>query len=361
MKTASMLWMIFISSSLHSQTAFYKVFTGNIMGAEALAHLHISNGHIGGYLYLVRDPRPFIIYPESSVWKKDSMIIYSSRSYQISVNLSAAGNQQKFQGTAVMYQDDKEIRKGNILLQEVRDPYMALTFFSTAGKAALPASLKNESECTYAASSIWPVKEDNSPVAVNIRKIFYQEFNLPPGKDPSSLLPAAQQKYLADWKNTHVKAGVKETENMGLSLSQDQDDRLMVLSESQTLLTLAAYHYQFTGGAHGNYSTDLICFDKRNGKRLKLADVLTAQGISALPAMLTKAAKSQFNLKNNQSLEQAGFFKITVPVTQNFWVDNAGLGFWYQPYEIGPFAYGEIVLFIPLAQLSTYIQPSFLK
>ena len=205
------------------------------------------------------------------------------------------------------------------------------------------------------------MKEDNSPVAVNIRKVFYEQFNLPPGKDPSTLLPAAQQKFLSDWKNTYVKAGVKETENMGLSLSLEQDDRLMVLSESQTLLTVACYHYQFSGGAHGNFSTAVICFDKRNGKRLKLTDILTTQGISALPALLTRAAKSQFNVKGNQTLEQAGFFKSTVPITQNFWVDNAGLGFWYAPYEIGPFAYGEIVLFIPLAQVSAYIQPSFLK
>jgi len=54
-------------------------------------------------------------------------------------------------------------------------------------------------------------------------------------------------------------------------------------------------------------------------------------------------------------------FKNTIPVTKNFWVDNAGLGFWYAEYEIGPYAWGEIPLFIPLAQVSAYIQPSFIK
>ncbi len=361
MKTACMSWVIFIYSSIQAQTTFYKVFTGNIMGAEAVAHLHISRGNIGGYLYLVRDPRPFVIYSESSIWRNDSMIIYSSRSHQISVNITATGNLQRIQGTAVMYKEEKEIRKGQISLQEVKEQYTPLEYFSTSGNTSLPANLKNASTCSYNASVIWPVKEDMSPVALSIRKLVNNKFNLSPGKDPSVSLPVVQQKFLADWKNSYIKAGVKETENMGLSLSLDQVNRLMVLSESQQLLTLAFYHYEFAGGAHGNYGTEVVTFDKRNGKQLLLTEILTPAGISALPGLLAKAAKAQFGVTGTQTLEQAGFFKNSIPVTKNFWIDNAGLGFWYNPYEIGPFAFGDIVLFIPLSQLSAYIQPAFLK
>jgi Protein of unknown function (DUF3298) len=362
MKGTRFILLLLVCSSIQAQTEFYKVYTGNLMGAEAVAHLHVSKGNISGYLYLVKDPRPFTIYTESSTWKKDSVMIYSSRSHQVSINITGVINQQQIQGNAIMYQDDKELRKGAILFKETVEPYSAFSYVSTSGRASLPANLKNESTASYAASSIWPMAADKSPIAANIRKIFYTSFQQAPPKEPAVLLPADQQKSLAGWKNGYIKAGVKETENMGQSLSEESDRKLLVMSESKSFITISFYGFSISGGAaHGGWSTDLYSFDKRNSKQLQLSDVVTPAGISALPGLLSKAARAQFKVPANQGLEQAGLTKNIIPVTKNFWVDNAGLGFWYQPYEIGPFSYGDIVLFVPLSQLTNYIQPSFLK
>jgi hypothetical protein len=362
MKKIGFLLLLFVSSFLQAQRNFYKVYTGSIMGAEAVVHLHAGEGHAGGYLYLVRDPRPLRIYfSESSIGKNDSIIIYSSRSHEVSINISGILGQQQIQGNGILYQGGKEIRKGAILLKETNEAYTAFEFVSVSGNTRLPANLKNDSQCILSSSTIWPSAGNNSPLAASIRKLLYDRFSLPPGKEPSVLLPAELQKNLEDWKNGYIKAGVKETENMGMSLSSEQVNSLMVLSESKSVITLAFYSYGYSGGAHGNYSTELFSFDKRTNKRLQLADVLTPAGISVLPQLLSKAARAQFGIPANQTLEQAGLFKNSIPVTQNFWVDNAGLGFWYQPYEIGPFAFGEIPLFIPLAQVSAYIQPAFIK
>ena len=362
MKKMSFLLLLFVSSFLQAQKSYYKVYTGNIMGAEAVAHLHASEGHVGGYLYLVRDPRPFRIYFfESVIGKNDSIKFDGSRSHEVGINITGVLRQQEIQGNGTLYQEGKEIRKGAVLLKETIDPYTAFGFVSASGNTKLPANLKNDSECKLASSTIWPVAGDNSPLAANIRKIANEKFSLPPGKEPSVVLPAELQKGLTRWKNEYIKAGVKETENMGLSLSSEQENSLMVLSESKSVITLAFYSFDYSGGAHGNYSTELFSFDKRTNKRLQLSDVLAPSGVAALPALLSKAARAQFKVPANQTLEQAGMFKNNIPVTKNFWVDNAGLGFWYQPYEIGPYSFGEIPLFIPLAQLSAYIQPAFLK
>lgn len=362
MKKMSFLLLLFMSSFLQAQKSYYKVYTGNIMGAEAVAHLHASEGHVGGYLYLVRDPRPFKIdFTESGFGNNDSIKVYGGRSYDVAINISGALRQQEIQGNGILYQEGKEIRKGAVLLKETIDPYMAFSFVSASGNTKLPANLKNDSECKLSSSTIWPVAGDNSPLAAYIRKIVSERFSLPPGKEPSVVLPAELQKNLTGWKNEYIKAGVKETENMGMSLSSEQENSFMVLSESTSVITLAFYSYGYSGGAHGNYSTEMFSFDKRTNKRLQLSDVLTSAGIAALPALLAKAFRAQFRIPANQTLEQAGLFKNTIPVTQNFWVDNAGLGFWYQPYEIGPFSFGEIPLFIPLAQLTSYIQPAFIK
>ena len=343
-------------------TTYYKVFTGNIMGAEAVLHLYVSKGEATGYLYFVRDPRPFTIYTgEVKMVKTDSIYIYSSRSHMVSVNIAGSLTGQQIIGNATMYQDDKEIRKGAVQLMANTDRYTALNYIHSSGTTELPANLKNQSTCRYAASTVWPVSSDKSPLAGVIRKLFYETFNQQPGKEPSVLLPAALQKYLNGWKNSYIKAGVKETQDMGLSLSQEGDERLLVLSESGQLLTLAYYSYSFSGGAHGGSTTKLFSFDKRVNKLLTLSDVLTPAGIAALPSLLAKSARAQFKVQANQSLKDVGLFENSIPVTQNFWMDNAGLGFWYQEYEIGPFAYGPIVLFIPLAQISSFIQPGFLK
>jgi hypothetical protein len=49
----------------------------------------------------------------------------------------------------------------------------------------------------------------------------------------------------------------------------------------------------------------------------------------------------------------------TIPVNGNFYLTAKGIGFEYNPYEIGPYVLGGIPFFFPYSQVMPYLQPSF--
>ena len=70
-------------------------------------------------------------------------------------------------------------------------------------------------------------------------------------------------------------------------------------------------------------------------------------------------ARTKFKLKPTDALTEAGLFENKIEANDNFYLTGKGLGFMYNPYEIGPFAMGEIDLFISFKDLDEFLQPAF--
>ena len=87
--------------------------------------------------------------------------------------------------------------------------------------------------------------------------------------------------------------------------------------------------------------------------------MLTTAGQANLPLLLKKYFRKNYNLDANDSLKEAGLFEEKIKPNNNFYITGKGLGFSYSPYEIGPYAMGEINIFIPFSELTTSLQPAF--
>ncbi len=94
---------------------------------------------------------------------------------------------------------------------------------------------------------------------------------------------------------------------------------------------------------------------------LQLSDVLVPAGSKALPQLLAQSFRRQYGLKPADKLTDGGLSENTIKPTDNFFVTGKGIGFNYVPYEIGPYAMGEILLFIPFTDLKDLLQPAFLS
>jgi hypothetical protein len=139
----------------------------------------------------------------------------------------------------------------------------------------------------------------------------------------------------------------------------DVSDKLMILFQTSKLVTLAFDNYAYTGGAHGNYGTEFKVLDLTKNKSLALADILTEGGIAKLQPKLEASFRKQFNLQPGDSLTDGGLFENKIEPNDNICVTGSGLEFVYNPYEIGPYAMGEIELFIPFTELTEYLKPDF--
>jgi len=64
-----------------------------------------------------------------------------------------------------------------------------------------------------------------------------------------------------------------------------------------------------------------------------------------LNAMLNKKLRKLNGIKDDEKLKDAGFFIDYVEYNDNFYINNDGIGFFYNVYEIAAYATGTTELF----------------
>lgn len=107
--------------------------------------------------------------------------------------------------------------------------------------------------------------------------------------------------------------------------------------------------------AHGMYSIWYVNYDIKRGRIISLSDILTPDGIAALPKILKRQARAMSTYLGPMQLDG-------LPADNNFYINARNeLVFAYQPYEIASFSQGEIRIPIPAYRLSEYLTPEGLS
>ena len=117
----------------------------------------------------------------------------------------------------------------------------------------------------------------------------------------------------------------------------------------------------YQGAAHPNSYSDVLNYDLKNGKQLKLSDLFKPgakylQAISAYCiAELKKQMKADDGTVDNASIESGA-----APVTKNYqsWnITKRGLGINFDSYQVGPYAAGPQFVLVPYSNLKDLINP----
>lgn len=111
---------------------------------------------------------------------------------------------------------------------------------------------------------------------------------------------------------------------------------------SKDFLSLTLNHYQYTGGAHGNYFAVGYNIDLEDGSVLTLNDIL----IDGSTDILTyECEESILESYQANSLMEAGLFEneISLTLDQDFYLIPGAIVLQFDPYEIGPYSMGEII------------------
>ncbi len=132
-----------------------------------------------------------------------------------------------------------------------------------------------------------------------------------------------------------------------------------IIYNNNSYVVTSLFNYAYTGGAHGNYGTSIYCFDVNAQKQLALSDIITADS-ATLQTIIETHYRQQYNIQPTTPLEQRLLVKH-LSASNNFYFGPGGLGFIYQPYEVAPYAEGEINVWMPFAALKPYLTPRFAK
>ncbi|HEX9251657.1 MAG TPA: DUF3298 and DUF4163 domain-containing protein [Ignavibacteriaceae bacterium] len=124
---------------------------------------------------------------------------------------------------------------------------------------------------------------------------------------------------------------------------------------SKNFISIVLSHYQFTGGAHGNYFALGYNINLKDGKVLSLKDIIREDSFDLLTYECEQAILEKFEAN---SLIDAGLFEDEIEILedQDFYIMPGMLVLQFDPYEIGPWSMGEITAEIPFEKIKDILK-----
>jgi hypothetical protein len=131
------------------------------------------------------------------------------------------------------------------------------------------------------------------------------------------------------------------------------------LFKGKNIYCIEVFEYSYLGGAHPNSYRKFINFDLSNGDELKLTDLLNDGFYQQLNIVGEEIFRQTNEIEPSKDLTEAGYWfdNNKFSVNNNFTIDEYGLTFYFNNYEITAYAFGPTELFIPYDRISDLIKP----
>ena len=165
---------------------------------------------------------------------------------------------------------------------------------------------------------------------------------------PEKLLNGMKQIYFENYLSTNE--GIYN-EKMASGFNWQSLKFLHILMNGSHILSFYIDHYAFTGGAHGIQTRQFTVVNLWTGKEVELKNIFKENTEAQLSSIISDKIHEMNHLPTTQSLKDAGFFSDTVKPTDNFYITHDGIGFFYNQYDIAPYASGTIDVFVPFREL----------
>jgi hypothetical protein len=169
--------------------------------------------------------------------------------------------------------------------------------------------------------------------------------------DPNLLLEQSRDKFFSNYR----RANIDIYENGAASFDWSKSKAVRIQYNENQILSLEFFDYGSTGGAHGLMISKFAVLSLNDGHQIRLAELFREDYSNELRDILNARARMQYDLQEGGDLRDKGFFVENLEPTENFYINKDGIGFYYNQYEVAPFAIGPVDIFIPFIRLKRLI------
>lgn len=129
----------------------------------------------------------------------------------------------------------------------------------------------------------------------------------------------------------------------------------------KTVISLYGSNSEYVGGAHSNFTFVSVTYDLTTGKALSLDAVLQEDITSEklLQPILDALAPQNDALFEGYEKTVETILSKELTTYSDWYLSPTGLCFYYSPYELGPFASGDIVAEIPYEKLAGILKDAY--
>lgn len=156
--------------------------------------------------------------------------------------------------------------------------------------------------------------------------------------------------YLKDLEPMHQKDEQEKEDNatMGAWYSYYKGIEGHVQLYIKDLLIYRVDYNEYTGGAHGIYSSTFLNMDLRTLSPIRLDDLFVSEYEEALTDLLWNQLMADNKVATHQELEDMGYATTgDLKPTENFYLSKEGITFYYNVYEIAPYVMGPVKITLP--------------
>ena len=190
---------------------------------------------------------------------------------------------------------------------------------------------------------IYPQKSNGSNVHDSISKFISAGFF---GINSHSLMPDSmltmfEGEYYNNYKDQNTSRYLS-----GSSFNWQKSISMSVLNNSNGILCLEYVKYAYSGGAHGMTNISFDNINTENGIRYDYKDIFVDNSDSIISDLLTTQLYMDKGIPTDIKLSDAGYFVDQIKPNHNLFINNSGVGFVYNSYEIAPYSYGQTFIFL---------------
>ncbi len=178
-------------------------------------------------------------------------------------------------------------------------------------------------------------------------------------KEPISSPKLLLDNISSDFFNSYFTAteGIEDISSTA-SLDWEKNLSMDIRHNENNIVTIKFEKYAYTGGAHGISMTEYAVCDLAQKKKLSLKDIFKEHFKDKIDKILDTKLRELNGLKPDENLREAGFFIDKIECSDNFFINNEGIGFFYNVYEIAPYATGTTELFVPFTEIVELLIPN---
>ncbi|MCO5230532.1 MAG: DUF3298 and DUF4163 domain-containing protein [Chitinophagales bacterium] len=142
------------------------------------------------------------------------------------------------------------------------------------------------------------------------------------------------------------------------------DKNIAIAGKVGTILTLSFSESSYKGGAHPNSYTIYKSFDLNNGHAIKMYDIIDSTKMSQLNSIRFKTLENQKITLLEDSLWMSYMFEDSFKENGDFYTNQNinftkdTIEFYYNNYEIAPYAFGATSIKIPVKSLANILKES---
>lgn len=348
----TIILMLPLLVAAQSKNCFYKHMEGTVDGTVSLVVdlIRIDNAISGSYYYHYNDPDDTTHRHYGKVMPLSGSIDAKNKITFTEFKLDARGAVYSGQ----MLEDGKinGIWQNNdstkVLPFELLEVYplgtMPFTVTYLKESQLVKPGLPQSSAATIELILLLPTGSEADPVKDSITQVIKEAFfsSVDSLMTIEELFQREKTIYFKNYCNTNEDLIGTEA-----SLNWQKINSVIIYFNEKNILSFEILTYGYTGGAHGFPISEFHNISLKDGSRIKLDDIFREQYQYDLKDYINEQARSDYGLARGASLTEAGFFKPELPITDNFYLTRDGIGFFYNRYEVAPYAMGSPGIFIP--------------